>query len=98
MSTRARAEKGRFVTGSTEFDIIPQKWRQEWVTHQVHTKDGKTETNASFRTLCWVPVKDPETTDASAKAPDHDTDDRALLSVPAAESAPSAAPTAPESA
>ncbi|KAG4305766.1 hypothetical protein PORY_000676 [Pneumocystis oryctolagi] len=61
MSTRARAEKGRFIAGSTEFDIVPQKWRQEWVTRQISTKDGKTDSNISFKTFCWVPVKEPET-------------------------------------
>ncbi|KAG4301430.1 hypothetical protein PCANB_002225 [Pneumocystis canis] len=45
MSTRARAEKGRFIPGSTEFDIIPQKWRQEWVERQISNKDNKIDTN-----------------------------------------------------
>ncbi|KTW30353.1 hypothetical protein T552_00826 [Pneumocystis carinii B80] len=58
MAARARAEKGRFMPGNTELDIIPQKWRQEWVLHQ-NFKEGKGHNN-SFKTLCWVPVKENE--------------------------------------
>ncbi|KTW31331.1 uncharacterized protein T551_01403 [Pneumocystis jirovecii RU7] len=80
MSTRARAEKGRFITGSTEFDIIPQKWRQEWVTRPVQTKDGKAETNMSFKTFCWVPVKEPESTETPGKASEQGVEDKPVMS------------------
>ncbi|EMR10707.1 hypothetical protein PNEG_00857 [Pneumocystis murina B123] len=63
MATRARAEKGRFMAGNTELDIIPQKWKQEWVFHQ-SSKDGKSNNNIGFKTLCWVPVKDIETSES----------------------------------
>ncbi|QSL64574.1 hypothetical protein MERGE_001875 [Pneumocystis wakefieldiae] len=49
MAARARADKGRFIAGNTELDIVPQKWKQEW-------------------TLCWVPVKDIETSESAKTA------------------------------
>ncbi|KAG4301387.1 hypothetical protein PCK1_002313 [Pneumocystis canis] len=70
MSTRIRAEKGRFIPGSSEFDIIPQKWRQEWVERQISSKNNKIDTHATFKTLCWVPVKDVDPSESLGKHPE----------------------------
>lgn len=67
MAARARADKGRFIAGNTELDIVPQKWKQEWVFHQ-SSKDGKSNNNMGFKTLCWVPVKDIETSESAKTA------------------------------